>query len=610
MKRFFNALLSKFFNHTDHTLTKASGIASETEKNNLAYFNEIRQSLSPGRRGWIHVRTRGLFLPSKAPEADSLGVSKTDIPGVLKTHGPDGGEERPETYSLPDASSDLPSPNKPSPKKKPQKPQWNLTQFDVPPSEGETRFHDLELPLPIMHAVCDLGFKYCTPVQAAVIPHALSGRDATGRAQTGTGKSAAFLIAIIAKLMDQSRGKPQKGAPRALILAPTRELVIQIEKDAKALGKYTPLRTLAVFGGTGYKHQQDILENRYVDIVAATPGRLIDFMGQKVLNLKKVDILVLDEADRMLDMGFLPDIRKIVYATPHKDRRQTMFFSATFTDEILRLAAQWTKDAVRIEVDPEHAASENINQKVFIVTENEKMPLLYNLIVGNDLDRVILFVNRRDTTRRLAKKLSQYGISNGVLSGEVSQNQRMRTLEHFKQGKLTVLVATDVAARGLHIEGVSHVINYDLPHEAEHYVHRIGRTGRAGAQGISVSFADEMSSFHIPDIEAVLGEKLACEYPEEALLKPLPKPKPLSDDEKAGDDEGKKGVKRGGRDRSRNQRNNKSNKTDSSKKSAKPQRRRPSPSSRHRPRRRRSPNATSRDGAVKQASSEKSGSES
>ncbi|SLM29743.1 ATP-dependent RNA helicase rhlB (modular protein) [Desulfamplus magnetovallimortis] len=406
-----------------------------------------------------------------------------------------------------------------------KKPKWSIDQFDVPVLENETRFHDLNIPINIMHAVCDLGFKYCTPVQAQVLPHTLAGKDATAKAQTGTGKSAAFLISLIAGLMRRPlHGKRQKGAPRALILAPTRELVIQIEKDARALTKYNQLKTFAVFGGTAYKQQHDILENRYVDIVAATPGRLIDFMGQKVINLNKVEMLVLDEADRMLDMGFLPDIRKIIYATPHKDKRQTMFFSATLSPEILRLASQWTNDAVQIEIDPDHAASDNIKQKVYIVTENQKITLLYNLITDKKLDRVILFVNRRDTTRRVARKLRQYGLENGVLSGEVSQNQRMKTLEGFKKGRLKILVATDVAARGLHIEGVSHVINYDLPQEAEHYVHRIGRTGRAGAKGISVSFADEMSSFHIPDIEAVLGEKMDCEYPEESLLKPLPPP--------------------------------------------------------------------------------------
>jgi len=391
--------------------------------------------------------------------------------------------------------------------------------------EGQSRFHDFKLPLSLMHAIADLKFDYAMPVQAEVLPPALDGKDATAEAQTGTGKSAAFLVSIFTRLLrNPIHGKREKGTPRALILAPTRELVIQIEKDGKDLAKYTPLRMVSVFGGMDYRKQQEMLINRHVDVVAATPGRLIDFMGQKIINLKKVEILVLDEADRMLDMGFLPDIRRIIYATPNKDQRQTMFFSATLSPEILRLASQWTKDSVKIEISPDHAASERISQKVYIVTESEKFVLLYNLIHGENLERVIVFVNRRDTTRRLAHKFKEYGLEGDILSGEVSQARRVKTLEAFKNGEIKILVATDVAARGLHIEGVSHVINYDLPQEPEHYVHRIGRTGRAGADGISVSFADENSSFYIPAIEAVLGESLVCEYPDEEMLATLPKP--------------------------------------------------------------------------------------
>ena len=391
--------------------------------------------------------------------------------------------------------------------------------------EGKSRFHDFRLPLSIMHAIADLKFEYAMPVQAEVLPHALEGKDATAEAQTGTGKSAAFLVSIFTRLLrNPIRGKREKGTPRALILAPTRELVIQIEKDGKDLAKYTPLRIVSVFGGMDYRKQQDMLIKRHVDVMAATPGRLIDFIGQKIINLKKVEILVLDEADRMLDMGFLPDIRRIIYATPHKDRRQTMFFSATLSPEILRLASQWTKESVKIAINPDQAASESINQKVFIVTESEKFMLLYNLIHGENLDRVIVFVNRRDTTRRLVHKLKTYGLEGDILSGEVSQARRVKTLNAFKEGRIKILVATDVAARGLHIEGISHVVNYDLPQEPEHYVHRIGRTGRAGADGISVSFADENSSFYIPAIEEVLGESLVCEYPDDGMMAPLPEP--------------------------------------------------------------------------------------
>ncbi len=436
-------------------------------------------------------------------------------------------QQPPETSQPPAAEtgpseSVPPAPRQPGKKHTP----WALDRFQVPVQEGKTRFHDLDLPLGLMHAISDEKFQYCMPVQAEVLPHTLTGRDATAKAQTGTGKSAAFLLTIIARLVKNPiRGKREKGVPRALIIAPTRELVLQIEKDAKALTRYTPLRTVSVFGGMDYKRQQDQLTSAHVDIIAATPGRLMDFMRQKLVNLGRIEILVIDEADRLLDMGFIPDMRNIIYNTPHKKERQTLFFSATLAPEILRMANQWTVDPAVVEIDPDKTAADSINQKVFIVTEDEKFPLLYNLISGEKLERVILFVNMRSTTRRIAQRLVQFGISSEILSGEVSQKQRIRTLDNFRHGKIRVLVATDVAARGLHIEGVSHVINYDLPQDPEHYIHRIGRTGRAGAEGISVSFADEMSSFQIPDIEAVLGNKLACEYPDDAMLAPLPKPK-------------------------------------------------------------------------------------
>lgn len=402
---------------------------------------------------------------------------------------------------------------------------WNIKAFEVSPVEGKTRFHDFGLPLNVMHAIADLKFGYCMPVQAEVLPHTLKGKDATARAQTGTGKTAAFLVTIIARLLRKPmHGNRIKGMPRALILAPTRELVIQIEKDARNLAKYTPLRIMSVFGGMGYKKQQEMLKQKPVDILAATPGRLIDFTKQRLVKPGKVEILVLDEADRMLDMGFIPDVTKIIYSTPPKKIRQTLFFSATLSPHILNLASQWTKDAVKVEIDPDHAAAENVHQKIYIVTEKEKFVILYNLITGRNLDRVLVFVNRRDSTKKIASGLEQYRLKTAILSGSVSQTDRLKALDDFRKGKVRIMVATDVAARGLHIDGISHVVNYDLPEEPEHYIHRIGRTGRAGAEGISVSFADELSSFYIPGIEAVLGNKLECEYPEENLLVPLPKP--------------------------------------------------------------------------------------
>lgn len=473
------------------------------------------------------------FFKKQSKEIKQDGERSASNQQGMDQHSLDGNRasETGTKQSSSDAFPKPPQPNKSARRRR--KPRWNITDFDVSPKEGFTRFHDLKLPLSVMHAISDLKFQYCMPVQAKVLPCTLKGRDATAKAQTGTGKSAAFLITIISRLLRSPiKGKRRNGSPRSLILAPTRELVLQIEKDARGLSRYTPLQIISVFGGMAYKKQQDTLENKHVDIMAATPGRLIDFMEKKIIHLKDVEILVIDEADRMLDMGFMPDIRRIIYATPHKDKRQTMFFSATLSPEILRLASQWTKDAAQIEIDPDHAASTNINQKVFVVTEDEKFILLYNLILEENLERIIVFVNRRDSTRRLERKLRQYGLRGEILSGEVSQARRVKTLENFKTGKVKILVATDVAARGLHIDGVSHVINYDLPEDPEHYVHRIGRTGRAGAEGISVSFADEMSSFYIPGIEAVLGEELVCEYPDDSMLKALPRPIKLQDSQK------------------------------------------------------------------------------
>lgn len=428
----------------------------------------------------------------------------------------------PEPATLPPDREARPV-KKPHPK--PQKPRWTLESFQVPPQEGKTRFHDFKLPTGLMHAICDLNFKYCTDIQAQLLPHTLDGRDATAKAQTGTGKSATFIIALINRFVRTSV-KREKKYPRALILAPTRELVHQIEKDFKELAKYSHLRIVSVFGGTDYHKQQTLLTDKPVDVITATPGRLLDFISKKLIDLSRVEIVVIDEADRMLDMGFIPDVRRLIYMTPHKDKRQTLFFSATLTDEVLRLAESWTRDAVRIEIDPEQAAADTITQIVYLTTEKNKFKNVCNLLISEKLERVIIFVNRKDTARYLSEKLSRYGLNAGVLSGDVAQDKRFKVLNQFKTGDINVLVATDVAARGLHIENISHVINYDLPLEPEHYIHRIGRTGRAGATGTSVSFADEMSSFQIPKIEEILGHKVSCEYPTATLEADLPAPAP------------------------------------------------------------------------------------
>lgn len=409
-------------------------------------------------------------------------------------------------------------------KERKERPRWSLDEFPVPEQAGKTRFHDLKLPLGLMHAIADLEFQYCSPIQAEALPDTLQGKDLVGQAQTGTGKTAAFLIAILTQLQRQAHsGKRPSGVPKALILAPTRELAIQIAKDARALSKYMRVKIVDVFGGADYRKQQERLQG-IVDIVVATPGRLLDFQKQNIIKLDEVQFLVIDEADRMLDMGFIPDVKQIVYSTPHKDKRQTLFFSATFTDDVRRLAEQWTRQPIQVDIEPEQVASDSVEQKVYIVTGDEKYPLLYNLITQQNLQRVMVFSNYRHETRSLNERLRKDGIRCAMLSGDVPQNKRTKTLEDFRNGKIRVLVATDVAARGIHIEGVSHVVNFNLPQDPEDYVHRIGRTGRAGESGISVSFACEEDSFYIPDIQDYLGEELNCVQPEAELLKAVPKP--------------------------------------------------------------------------------------
>ena len=388
---------------------------------------------------------------------------------------------------------------------------------------GKTRFHDLDLPDPVMHAIADLGFQYCTPIQAEILPSTLQGKDATGRAQTGTGKTAAFIITVISQMIQKpASSKRPTGTPRILVLAPTRELVLQIADEARALAKYTPFSVVNVFGGMDYEKQRKQLVSRKVDIVVATPGRLLDFKRRKDIDLGEVEVVIIDEADRMLDMGFIPDVRKIIYSTPHKSKRQTLLFSATLTPEVTRLTEQWTRSPVKVEIEPEQVAVDSVDQIVYIVTTDEKYALLYNIITHKNLERVIVFCNRKDETRRLAELLSRYQINCAILSGDVRQQTRIRTLDKFKAGKIRVLVATDVAGRGIHIEGMDHVINYTLPRDPEDYVHRIGRTGRAGSEGTSISFADEEDSFYIPAIEKLIGNDLPCIYPGEELLADLP----------------------------------------------------------------------------------------
>ena len=430
--------------------------------------------------------------------------------------------EKPRTREERPASKSAPQPRKPA---KPRKPidhgPWDASEFSIEPEEGKIRFHDLDLHPDLMRSIHALGWQYCTPIQGEILPGTLKGKDMAGRAQTGTGKTAAFLISIINHCLKNPLEKQSNGSPRALIIAPTRELAMQIAEDSEGLNQFTGLRTVVLYGGMDYNKQERQLDDK-VDIVVATPGRLLDFAQKNVVNLRFVEIMVIDEADRMLDMGFIPDVRRIIYKTPPKEKRQTVLFSATLTDEVMRLAAAWMVDPERIDIEPEQVAVDTVDQKVFIVTDKEKFPLLYNIIKNDHPDRIIVFANRRDQTERLSDELERYGIKCEMLSGAVTQKKRMRILEDFKAGKVKVLVATDVAGRGIHVDGVSHVVNFNIPENPDDYVHRIGRTGRAGSTGKSITFACEMESFELPAIEELLGMELKCTMPPEELLEELP----------------------------------------------------------------------------------------
>ena len=404
---------------------------------------------------------------------------------------------------------------------------WDISKFVVEPVEGKTRFHDFDLPAPLMQGIQSTGFEYCTPIQAASLPHTLNGHDIVGKAQTGTGKTAAFLINTITDLIKHPiEDERFMGEARALIMAPTRELAIQIADDATQLVKYTDLKVHCLVGGMDYGKQLQRMQKHHCDILVGTPGRLLDFANNRDLYLDQVEVLVIDEADRMLDMGFIPQVRRLVRLTPKREERQSLLFSATFTPEILRLSETWTDNPVTVEIGAERVATDTVDQKIYITTASEKFALLNNILINDDVDSVMVFANRRDICRTLHEKLKKKGFKAGLLSGDVPQNKRMRALDSFKSGSLKVMVATDVAGRGIHVDGISHVINYTLPEEPEDYVHRIGRTGRAGKTGTSISFACEDDAFLLEPIEKLLDMKLPCTMPEEHLLEEVPALKP------------------------------------------------------------------------------------
>ena len=402
---------------------------------------------------------------------------------------------------------------------------WDPASFTVPPMEGKKRFQDFDLPSEVMHAIADLGFQYCTDIQALSLQNALDGKNVAGKAQTGSGKTAAFLVAILTRYLRTPESRAKKGGcPRALVIAPTRELVIQICKDADAIGKYCGLRSLAVYGGMDFDRQKEEILDAPVDLLVATPGRLLDFCQRRVLDLGKVDTLVIDEADRMLDMGFIPDVSRIMGHLPPRDKRATMLYSATLTDDVMRLASRWMDAPVKAEVESDHNATDTVRQVVYVIRAEDKFKVLFNHIALHPDARAIVFCNRKATTEDVFESLRCRGVKCEMLSGDVSQNKRLTVLEDFRAGKIKIVVATDVAGRGIHVDDIEYVVNFDFPYEAEDYVHRIGRTGRAGNTGIAISFADEDESFAIPEIEEYINEPLKCTIIQEddPLLKPLP----------------------------------------------------------------------------------------
>ncbi len=380
------------------------------------------------------------------------------------------------------------------------------------------RFDQFELAPQILQGIQDAGFTYCTPIQAEALPILLEGRDLAGQAQTGTGKTAAFLVATLQHLLNHpadERRRPNQ--PRALMLAPTRELAVQIYNDTQTLTKHTDFSSMVVFGGTGYDQQRRQLEQG-VDLLIGTPGRLIDYLKQRVYDLNAIQVIVLDEADRMFDLGFIKDIRFMLRRCPKPEHRLGMLFSATLSYRVKELAYEHMNNPRNVEVEPEQVTAENVREVCYMTANEEKIPLLVGLIRSLENARSIVFINTKRTADKVWGFLQGNGIDTAVLSGDVPQKRRLSLLKRFQEGEVSVLVATDVAARGLHIADVTHVINFDLPEDAEDYVHRIGRTARAGASGDAISFACETYAFSLPDIEAFVGHSIPMQAVDPAML--------------------------------------------------------------------------------------------
>jgi len=370
------------------------------------------------------------------------------------------------------------------------------------------RFDSLNIPDSVKRGIAELGYTRCTPIQAQTLPVALAGGDVAGQAQTGTGKTAAFLVALFNRLLtDPGAPNRPQNAPRAIVIAPTRELAVQIHSDAEGIGKYTGLKLAIVFGGVDYEKQRRVLEEG-VDVLIGTPGRIIDYFKQHVFDLRHIQVAVMDEADRMFDLGFIKDIRFILRRLPHPTLRLNMMFSATLSHRVMELAYEHMNNPALIRIEPDKMTVDKVKQVLYFPSTEEKIPLLMGLLRRIDARRTMVFVNTKRVAEVLERTLTANGFVAQAISGDVPQTKRLKMMRDFHNGDIAVLIATDVASRGLHIPDVSHVFNFDLPNDAEDYVHRIGRTARAGAAGDAISFGCEEYAIALPDIEQYIGHQI------------------------------------------------------------------------------------------------------
>ncbi len=413
---------------------------------------------------------------------------------------------------------------------------------------SDLRFDSLPLQESVQAGVREAGFEFCTPIQASTLPIALKGHDVAGQAQTGTGKTAAFLIAAFERLLTSTKEAPEKRQPRLFALAPTRELAVQIANDAEVLGKHTGLTIGLAFGGTDYEKQRKTLENG-VDLLIGTPGRIIDYFKQGVFKLDQVEVAILDEADRMFDLGFIKDIRYLLRRLPKPDKRLNMLFSATLSHRVMELAYEHMNEPELIRIEPDKVTADRVRQAIFYPSNEDKLPLLIGLVREMGQARIMIFVNMKREAERVQDYLEANDIHAKAISGDVPQKKRLRMLMDFQSGELPVLIGTDVASRGLHVPDVQYVINYDLPQDAEDYVHRIGRTARAGASGDAISLGCETYVMSLPDIEDYIGHKIPVANYNHEDLPEIVRPKPRRRKPQGGRPGGRPGGKKGGKPR-------------------------------------------------------------